>query len=135
MKRKQYRMMLLCLFLLGGLLAVFVASSATRTKIPAEASVRIQFQDQGKTQAWSLAREEAQRLISILRDRREYRENYSCGFSADLSIVIDGVEYDIASDGCPFLLDTSTGLFFEISKEEKQILAELFAKYGGLVHW
>ena len=135
MERKRCCLLLLCLLLLGGLLVLHAALSAPRTKIPAEASVRIQYQDQGKTQAWSLVREEAQRLISILRDRREYRENYSCGFSADLSIVIDGVEYDIASDGCPFLLDTSTGLFFEISKEEKQILAELFAKYGGAVYW
>ena len=135
MDRKRYRMMLFCLLLLGGLLVLHAAFSAPRTMISTEASVRIQFQGQGKPESRTLVREEAQRLISILRDRREYRENYSCGFSEELSILIDGVEYDIASDGCPFLLDTSTGLFFEISKEEKQILAELFAKYGGLVHW
>lgn len=135
MKRKRYHLLLLGLLLLTGLLAAFAASSAPRTMISTEASVRIQFQGQGKPESRTLVREEAQRLISILRDRREYRENYACGFSADLSIVIDGVEYDIASDGCPFLLDTSTGLFFEIAKEEKQILAELFAKYGGAVYW
>ena len=135
MERKRCCLLLLCLLLLGGLLVLHAALSAPRTIIPAEASVRIQFQDHGKTQAWTLEREEAQKLISILQDRREYRENYSCGFSANLSIVIDGVEYDIASDGCPFLLDTSTGLFFEIAKEEKQILAELLAKYGGAVYW
>ena len=95
----------------------------------------IQFEYCGHIECHQLTSQEATRIIEILDNHFEYRENYACGFSENSAILINGVAFYVASDGCPFLLDTSTNLFFKISREGKQEISSIFAEYGGIVFW
>ena len=107
----------------------------SKTNFESNSTVFIQFEIDGQIEYRQLDKDDTSQIIEILDDRFEYRENYSCGFSASSAIVIDGVSYYIASDGCPFLLDTSSNLYFKISKENKHEISNIFAKYGGIVYW
>ena len=116
-----------------GIVVIAMKTVLVRTKIPSNAIIWIQFERNGQLEKHLLKQNEAKLIIDILDNHIEYYENYSCGFSSSLAVIVDDKSFFIASDGCPFLLDFSTNRFITISKAEKKAMAKLFAEYGSIV--
>ena len=113
--------------------AIFV-SCLYFLRVDGQADVFIQFDQDNERFVQKLDGDEKEFVISLLDRKIEYKEAYSCGFSSSLALLVDQRYYYIASDGCPFILDVETNKYIHITYEEKAALAELFGKYGGVVH-
>ena len=99
-----------------------------------EGDITIQYKKNGAIVSCTVSSEEGACLRRILSGHAEHRENYSCGFSPGLAVSSGDTMFYIAFDACPIIYDTSTDRFFQISKADKQSIADVFSKYGGAVN-
>lgn len=137
MKRKQ--IVLVIIYILVICIIVICGNAMKRAinivKLSKDSCVVIQYERDGKKSMQELEKDDAKIIVDILDKHVEYKENYSCGFSDALAIIIDQRTFYIASDGCPFILDTTNNLFIKISKNEKHTISDIFSKHGGIVYW
>ena len=97
----------------------------------------ITFLQDGQICREKLTREEVETIVSILNGkttsdkRHPGKAEYACGFHKKVAAIRIGfTTYLLASDGCPVLQNTITGRHFSLTKEELEILRDIFASHG-----
>ena len=126
----------MCLVLIAAalLLIVLVFQQLSFRSQVSEGDLTIQFKNNDSLVSCTVSSEDSECLRRILSDHFEYRENYSCGFSPELAILSGDTVFCIASDACSIIYDTAANRFFQITNADKQSIAEIFSKYGGVVN-
>ncbi|MCL1879216.1 MAG: hypothetical protein FWF71_01115 [Actinomycetia bacterium] len=122
----------------------YVASSTVvpKTKIRGSNAILIYSRCGQKINA-CLTPEESTLLKGILNNRRLYSDSPSCGFDEDISIRFGDQIFCVAHDTCPTIVYSRGGdkdcdaasaadrLCMTISKTEREIIDQIFEKYGG----
>lgn len=78
-----------------------------------------------------LSPEEADEVRRIFNNKSLAPDSLSCGFDNDIAISFDGRRFSPACDTCNFVRDCDSGMYFNISKEDRSYITALFEKYGG----
>lgn len=128
------KIILICIIII--IILTVVLPRGKKVVVNADDEVIIQFlNSENRIERHQLEEDDRQTILSIIRGRKEYRENYSCGFSDELSFQVNGKSYYLAFDGCPNVYDKTEDLYFSISKEEKAEIAAIYSQYGGVVFY
>ncbi len=70
-------------------------------------------------------------ICRLFDGKKLYSDNPSCGFSDDVSIMINGTEsFCFAKDTCPVVLWKNKNKYFNLSDDEYVKLTEILGKYG-----
>lgn len=78
-----------------------------------------------------LSEEESKQVIDMFDGKVLDKNRSSCGFSKDISITVEGVTYAIACDSCGRIKNCKNNQYFNISAEERNVIEQIFKKYGG----
>lgn len=84
----------------------------------------------GATETATVSEGDADHLKEMLNNRNLYFEEYSCGFSDDFGISVNGRNLWLAEDGCPHFYDSASGKYLSISDEQRVEILSMFSKYG-----
>ena len=82
----------------------------------------------------TLTQEELDAVVNVLDGKKQksiLSGVPSCGFSADVAIIVDGRRFALACDKCGVLQNCSTGGFIYVSDEERSVLEAIFTSRGG----
>ncbi len=80
----------------------------------------------------SLTKEETETITDIFENNFLYSDNPSCGFSQDISIVIDNDKtFCIARDTCGIIYWKEKDKYFKVSDEDIEKVHKLFENHGG----
>ena len=80
----------------------------------------------------SLTKEETETITDIFENNFLYSDNPSCGFSQDISIVIDNDKtFCIARDTCGIIYWKEKDKYFKVSEEDIKEVHNLFENHGG----
>lgn len=117
---------------LGGILSVFLLLFLLfgRVNIDKETDIFLVSVSQGNLEREKLSEQDAEVVRQMLHGSILFPEQLSCGFSDDFSISVGERKLLIAGDGCPYIYDCKTGMYFRISLEERKELLLMFSKYG-----
>lgn len=55
----------------------------------------------------------------------------ACGFDPEIAVIIGGVRYAVALDGCGTLVECHTLRYIDLSNDEIAVIHEIFEKRGG----
>ena len=79
----------------------------------------------------TLSDEDFDRIIGIFEGKKLYRDDPSCGFTADIAVKFNGAEnFCIARDTCPIVYVESKDKYFKLSEKEYSELVGILSKYG-----
>ena len=80
----------------------------------------------------SLTKEEISLISDIFEDKELYSDKPSCGFSDEISIVInDGQTFCIARDTCAIIYLKEKNLYFSVSEKDIELIHGIFENHGG----
>ena len=71
-----------------------------------------------------------QAMTEILNGKMLYSDDLSCGFSKDVSVVIDSQTFCFAYDDCATIYLLEEDKYFNISEEENKALRQILTLYG-----
>lgn len=70
-------------------------------------------------------------MCDLFNDKKLYSDSLSCGFSDNISIIINGTEkFCFACDSCPIVYWKNKDKFFKLSASEYDKLTKILYKYG-----
>lgn len=110
---------------------IFLLCSCDTVSLDEESIVKLVFHHNDTNVETQLSIQESEIIIDIIDGKRLYQDNPSCGFSEDISLVIDGKIYSPACDDCCIIKDCSSGKYFSISRDQRETIEEIFESYGG----
>ena len=78
-----------------------------------------------------ISAEDLSRICDLLDGKRLYSDDPSCGFSDDVSVVMNGTErFCFACDSCPVVYWKNKNKFIKLSEKENEELKGILALYG-----
>ena len=78
-----------------------------------------------------ISSEDLSRICDLLDGKRLYSDDPSCGFSDDVSVVMNGTErFCFACDSCPVVYWKNKNKFIKLSEKENEELKGILALYG-----
>ncbi|MBE5928322.1 MAG: hypothetical protein E7267_02970 [Lachnospiraceae bacterium] len=78
-----------------------------------------------------LSAEELQSVKAIFDGKKMYKDNPSCGFSEDISIIFDKSQtFCLARDNCAIVYWQEEDKYIKLSEDEKAQLHDLLESYG-----
>ena len=80
----------------------------------------------------SLSPEELREVKRIINGKLEYPDYPACVFSEKRAIVIDGIPFALACDGCELVKNCQSGKYLSLSASEHSFMEELFRIRGGI---
>lgn len=80
----------------------------------------------------TLSESEANTVRRILNGKFQYSDNPSCGFTEKCAILLDGIPFALACDGCEVVKNCETGKYLSLSEGERSVLEKLFLTRGGI---
>lgn len=117
------------LFLIIGGTVSLVQSSKTNTDIMETGRVTFVYDDLNISEC--LSDKDLNTLKELFDNKRLYRDNPSCGFSENVSVVFDESEvFCVACDDCPIIYYQNKGLYFALSNQENDLLRKVLIQYG-----
>lgn len=125
MKRKHLYALLVLMLLAG----IFYFSNSVHIG-NAEGIITYSYGELQFTQP--LTEREAREAKEILNGKLEFPDNPSCGFSENCAIVMDGIPFALACDGCEVVKNCDTGKYINLSPGEREILESMFTQRGGV---
>ncbi len=126
---KRWTFLTLALIIIVTALALFMMWP--RVRIESGQSATITYADKEETCTLDVSAEEADRLCRIVGGRALHKDEPSCGFSASFSFSIGERAFYIAGDECPILREAKTGLYVNISEDDRKWIDKLFQKYSS----
>ena len=103
---------------------------ACRVSVPKNQTVELVYKDPDTDIHAQLSEDESKKVIEIFNGKHLYFGSPSCGFGEEVSLRINGKSYAPACDNCCIIKDCSSGMYFDISASEREIVEEYFAAYG-----
>lgn len=80
----------------------------------------------------SLTKEETELITDVFENNFLYSDNPSCGFSQDISIVMDDDKtFCIARDTCGIIYWKEKDKYFKVSDEDIEKVHKIFENHGG----
>ncbi len=123
---KLIRVILLGLLICFGLIACGRAMEISPT---AEITLTYHYGDVQIDSA--LTDEEETTLRKILTGKRLHSDQPSCGFTDEIALLIDGVPYAFARDGCAVLRAGEDQQYISLTEEEHAKLRQIVERCGG----
>lgn len=126
---KRYLIVLALIIVAVGTL-VFMQYPRTNMRNINNGSVFFQYQE--KNISTNIKQEDLILIKEIFDNKKMYKDNPSCGFSENISIILNDSSqiFCIARDTCPIIYYKNEGKFFNISEEENKVLRNILNKYG-----
>ncbi len=129
MKKGVWGIVLLAALMLG----LLSACSTVQIQEGQEAGFTYRYGEQDISA--TLSQEESAEIAQILQGKSCHYEGYSCGFSSDISITLDGQCFYLASDACPVMQNAANGKFIRLTEGERTRIEDIFMKYGVVFPW
>ena len=93
--------------------------------------VTLTFHYEGTNVEAQLTDEEAGQIMELLDGKTLHRDQLACGFDENISLMVGDKRYCPACDGCCFVKDAGSGMYFKITQAERNLIDRVFAAHGG----
>ena len=77
-----------------------------------------------------ISSEDVALIAQIFEGKKLYSAEPSCGFTENVSVIIDGQTFCVANDDCAIIYLKEKNKYFDISDEENIRLREVLESYG-----
>lgn len=105
--------------------------ACSKVSVDSTQTVELVFRYGSSSVETQLSEQDSSYIFEILDGKELYSDSPSCGFDENVSFVINGKRYCPACDKCCTVKDCSSGMYFEISRSERNTIEDIFSKYGG----
>lgn len=129
MKNKLLIVFVLLVIMLGTSIGLSWANNRINMSFAKVAEVRFIFGE--KNISCPLSSQELELVKSMFSGKRFYKDNPSCGFSEEISIIFNETQtFCIARDTCPIIYWMEKDCYIQLKKSEMIQLHDLLEQYG-----
>ena len=121
------KIVILCL--IGALLLGLCA--CVRVSVREDAAVTLHFHCRDVSVDVPLSETEAAQLRDIVDGKALFFDTPSCGFTKDVSFIVNGRTFCPACDKCCYVRDGTSGNYLKLSQAERDLLEQIFEQHGG----
>lgn len=128
---KKYVFMLLIILLVS--MVIFIVLHKNRDSIMLEEfkNIKAIYKYSNKESIMEIELEDIELIYNIFKEKELYNDELSCGFSENVSIVVDDLYYFyFALDGCPVIYFKNEDKYIKLSNEERDNLFNILEKYN-----
>lgn len=128
MKLKIIVLIIIFIVILGIVLNMFLFSKINMD-FANEGIAIFKYEDKNISQ--TISSNDFEKICDLFNNKKLYSDNLSCGFSNDISILINGSEqFSFARDSCPIIYWKNKNKCFKLSSQEYTVLIEILGNYG-----
>ena len=127
----KYWLLIISLILVAIICTTLIISCSKTIDINFAVQGKVIFKYGEKNINQEISADNFSKICNLFNGKRLYSDNPSCGFTKDVSIVINETEtFCIACDSCPIIYWENKNKYFKLSTIEYEELKKILSSYG-----